>query len=319
MKAKTIGKVLAGSATLAGCAAFSAYCSYRFIFYSPRGEQNDDHRLMVAVKTQEERERSIALIDALNARPFEKVEITSFDGLRLAGRYYHISDGAPLAILCHGYRGTPSRDFCGGADICFDAGMNVLLIEERAHCSSGGHTITFGVNERFDILDWTRYAVRRFGEDVEILLAGISMGASAVLMTSELALPRNVKGILADCPFSSPKDIIKKVGDAKGFNMDLCWPFVVAEARVFGGFDVNGADAVSAVRHAGIPILLIHGEDDRFVPCEMSRLIARANPEMIEFHTFPGAGHGLSYLEDTERYTRLVRDFCRKIFSGKER
>jgi len=64
-----------------------------------------------------------------------------------------------------------------------------------------------------------------------------------------------------------------------------------------------------------VPILLIHGEADRFVPCELSRQIAEANPEMIEFHTFPGAGHGVSYLADTERYTKLVRDFCEKIFS----
>ena len=42
------------------------------------------------------------------------------------------------------------------------------------------------------------------------------------------------------------------------------------------------------------------------MPCEMSRVIAQANPEMIERHTFPDAGHGLSYLVDTEQYTGLV-------------
>ena len=315
MKASTFGKICAVSAMAAGAVLVSEYFSYRFIFYSPRGGQNDDHRLMVALKNKEEREKSIAMIDALNEKPFERVEITSFDGLQLRGRYYHIADGAPLAILCHGYRGTPSRDFCGGADICFNEGMNVLLIEERAHCSSEGHTITFGVKERLDVLAWTRWAVRRFGPEVKILLAGISMGASAVLMASELALPENVCGILADCPFSSPWDIIKKVGDARGFNMDIWRPFIKMEARIYGDFELDAAEPVTAVKHANVPILLIHGEDDRFVPCEMSRQIAEANPEMIEFHTFPGAGHGVSYLADTERYTKLVRDFCEKIFS----
>ncbi|MBR2558801.1 MAG: prolyl oligopeptidase family serine peptidase [Firmicutes bacterium] len=167
----------------------------------------------------------------------------------------------------------------------------------------------------FDVLAWTRWAVRRFGPEVKILLAGISMGASAVLMASELALPENVRGILADCPFSSPWDIIKKVGDARGFNMDIWRPFIKMEARIYGDFELDAAEPVTAVKHANVPILLIHGEDDKFVPCEMSRQIAEANPEMIEFHTFPGAGHGVSYLADTERYTKLVRDFCEKIFS----
>ena len=126
MKASTFGKICAASVMAAGAVLVSEYFSYRFIFYSPRGGQNDDHRLMVALKSKEEREKSIAMIDALNEKPFERVEITSFDGLQLRGRYYHIADGAPLAILCHGYRGTPSRDFCGGADICFNEGMNVL-------------------------------------------------------------------------------------------------------------------------------------------------------------------------------------------------
>ena len=95
--------------------------------------------------------------------------------------------------------------------------------------------------------------------------------------------------------------------------MQPAFPLVKLGARVLGGFSLTSASAVTAVQHAQVPILLIHGEADDFVPCEMSRVIAQANPEMIERHTFPDAGHGLSYLVDTARYARLVEDFCKKI------
>ena len=295
-------------------AAFAvSYAIYRYGFYSPKGAQNDDHQILIPM-SEEQHARSIALTDKLRAKPYERVQTRSYDGLKLAGRYYHAKDGAPLAILFHGYRGTPSRDFCGGADICFQMGFNVLLIEQRAHCSSGGHTITFGVKERRDVVSWANYAVERFGTDVKILLVGISMGGGTVLMASELALPANVRGIIADCPFTSPSEMIMEFGQSQGFPMKIAYPLTQLAARVFGGFSLTGADAVTAVKNAKVPILIIHGEADDLVPCEMSRRIADANPVMIERHTFPGAVHGLSYLVDTDRYTELVHAFCDRIF-----
>ena len=295
-------------------AAFAvSYAIYRYGFYSPKGAQNDDHQILIPM-SEEQHARSIALTDRLGAKPYERVQTLSYDGLKLAGRYYHEKDGAPLAILFHGYRGTPSRDFCGGADICFQMGFNVLLIEERAHCSSEGHTITFGVKERRDVVSWANYAVERFGTDVKILLVGISMGGGTVLMASELALPANVHGIIADCPFTSPSEMIMEFGQSQGFPMKIAYPLIQLAARLFGGFSLNGADAVTAVKNTKVPIMIIHGEADGLVPCEMSRRIADANPVMIERHTFPGAVHGLSYLVDTDRYTELVHAFCDRIF-----
>ena len=307
---KKLALSLLGSA--AGLSLAGAYGLYRYIFYSPVPGQNDDHAILLPM-SDETKARSLALIDRMNALPYERVSATSFDGLRLAGRYYHVRQGAPLAILCHGYRGTPSRDFCGGAEICLNAGYNVLLIEQRAHCSSEGHTITFGVNERRDCLTWTRYAVERFGPEVRILLVGISMGGGSVLMASELPLPENVRGILADCPFTSPREIILDVGRHRSLPADLLWPMVALGAHLYGGFSPNAASAIEAVKHAIVPILLIHGEADRLVPCEMGRRIAAAAPDRVELHTFPGAEHGTSYLSDTERYTRIVTDFCRRV------
>ena len=293
-----------------------SYVVYRIAFYSPNSRQNDDLNIMDTPQMAVYHDRSVEMIRIFAARPFERVWITSFDGLKLAGRYYHQHDGAPLDICFHGYRGTPCRDFSGGSAIYFNEGHNLLMIEERAHCASEGHTITFGVNERYDCLAWTKYAVERFGPDVRIILNGISMGAATVLMASALDLPANVKGIVADCPFSAPKAIIRKVCTDMKLPPALAWPFLYIGARLFGRFDPNAADAVEAVQHAKVPILLIHGEADLFVPIEMSRQIAAAAPERITLHTFPDAGHGISFLLDKDRYVRLVQEFQKDCLSG---
>jgi len=298
---------------LAALIALVSYAVSYIGFHSPNGRQNDDENITRSDQMDPLRDTILAMIRALNARPFERVYITSRDGLRLAGRYYHQADGAPLDICFHGWRGTPSRDFSGGAGIYFAAGHNVLMVEERAQCSSEGHWMTMGVKERLDCVDWVRYAVERFGADSRILVNGISMGAATVLMAAP-DLPANVRGIVADCPYTSPAEIVRKVLGDMRFSPAVFYPFMALGARLFARFDLNAPGAVDAVRKTSVPILLIHGEDDRFVPCDMGRAIAAANPA-VELHTFPGAGHGLSFLLDEERYRAIVTDFADRVLA----
>lgn len=291
-----------------------AYIVWHIALHSPNKTQNDDRHLSGDAQTQSFKERIYAMIDELNALPFERVSITSRDGLRLSGRYYHQTDGAPLAILCHGYRGTPSRDFSGGTRLYRRLGFNLLMIEERAHLKSEGHSITMGVRERYDVLDWTAYAIRRFGSETKIVLSGISMGAATVLMVSGMNPPVNVRAIIADAPYTSPRAIMRRVLTSMKLPVGIVYPFLWLGAELFGGCNLSdqSADAAEAVKHARVPILLIHGEADDFVPCEMGRAIAAANPDRVELHTFPGAAHGLSYLVDTPRYEQIATDFLQK-------
>lgn len=303
-------------AALGGAAAGFAglYGLYRYAFYSPQGQQNDDYFISSNIPAPY-REKITAAIDKLGAEPFESVSIRSADGLTLRGRYYPAADGAPLVIGCHGYRSTPLHDFSLGADIYRSMGCAMLLIEERAQCGSEGHTITFGAEEKNDVVLWTKWAAERFG-NIKILLGGISMGAATVLMASALDLPENVRGIVADCPYTSAKSIIRSVGHSMHLPADALYPLARAGAKVFGGADIEEADALEAVKKTRVPILLIHGERDGFVPCDMSRALAAANPEMIEFHTFPGASHGMSCVVDRARYESLVKAFAaRTIFA----
>lgn len=286
--------------------------AYRIAFFSPKKGRENPPRANNEY-FQELSLRIAPLYRKLKARPCELVSIQSHDGLTLWGRYYHVKDGAPLDIGFHGYRSSAFTDFCGGSELSFAMEHNLLLVDQRAHGKSGGSTISFGILERYDVLSWVRYALERFGDDTEILLYGVSMGAATVLMAADQPFPGNVRGIIADCPYSDAMEIILHVGRSNPLPQWLIRPFVVLGARIFGGFDVLQWSAEKAVKASKIPILILHGEDDAFVPCAMSISAASANPQIAERHTFPGADHALSYLTDPERYSALVRDFAARV------
>ncbi len=291
-----------------------SYYAYRRAFHS-KSKNPAQYKLQIPEGEiyQKEYDRVISLIHELDEIDYEKVYITARDGTSLAARYYHTTDGAPVHIEFHGYRSGAVRDFSGGNKLARDLGHNTLLVDQRAHGESGGKSIAFGIKERFDCLDWINYTIDRFGKDVKIILSGISMGAATVLMSSELELPENVVGIIADCPYSSPKEIIKQECAKMKLPPQLAYPFVRLGAIIFGRFDPSSATAKDAVTKSKTPILLIHGEDDGFVPCEMSRKIYDACVSDKTLVTFPLAGHGTSYIVDRATYEKVVEKFLKKV------
>ena len=292
-------------------AACLLHYGYKLAFYyeDPQASPYDYGNGEQVQKCKKVLDKAIAEFEAA---PYEKVFIISHDGLKLTGKYYHMKDKAPLEIACHGYKGNAIRDFAGNYIMAKEDGRNLLLIDERCHGSSGGHTITFGILERKDVLGWIKYANKRFGE-IPIMLSGVSMGAATVLMVSGMKLPKNVKGILADCPFDAPSNIIKKVlGQDRGMPVKFVYPLILLGGKLYGKFNLEADSPLEAVKKSRVPILLIHGDDDQFVPYEMSCNIHKSAPEKIEFHTIHNAGHAINYVTAPEQYTRIVKAFTDK-------
>lgn len=290
----------------------SFYC-YRRCFYSPPRHHNDPYEPLVGEQYTAVGETIFKVTSIMERYSYEDVAIIAHDGIPLRGRYYHFAAGAPLLILCHGYRSSALRDCCGGHALGRKLGFNILVIHQRCHGESGGRTITFGIRERRDLLGWIHWANNRFGGDTPIVLSGLSMGAATVLMGCGLGYPENVAGIMADSPYSAPKDIILKVCRDLHYPPQLAYPFIYFGALLYGRFRLDACTARDAVNHAEVPILLIHGDEDRLVPWTMSRSIAEACASPAECHLFPGAGHGLCYMVDPLRYEKIVIDFLNKI------
>lgn len=300
---------------LAAIILAALYIVYRIAFYPVPLKGDTTLSALDNPQFRAQKDRIHRMITDMAALPYEEVSIIARDGVRLTGRYYHSREGAPLDIGFHGYRGSIDRDFCGGAQISLSLGHNVLLVNERSQNGSEGRCITFGILERLDCLDWLAYANRRF-DTPPITLYGVSMGAATVLMATELGLGDNVRGIIADSPYSAPLDIICQVGKANmGLPPALTAVLATAAARIYGKFPLRAAAAAEAVKKATVPILIIHGENDHFVPCGMSDIIARNCTSPLQLETFPDAEHGLSFLADTPRYERAVREFMTSLQS----
>ncbi len=239
----------------------------------------------------------------------ERVQITSFDGLTLRGKYYEYKKGAPIELMLHGYRGRAERDLCGGVQRCFALGRNALLVDQRGCGHSDGTIISFGIKEKRDCLDWIDFMINHFGSDCKIILTGISMGASTVLMAAGEELPENVVGVLADCGFTTAKDIIKKVIKDMKLPPNLSYPFVKIGARLYGGFNIEETSAKEAVQKIKVPVIFFHGESDDFVPVDMSKenfAVCNAPKKLV---TVAGAGHGLSFPVDEKNYLKEVANF----------
>ena len=238
--------------------------------------------------------------------------------MRLTAKYYEYAPGAPIELMFHGYRGNAERDLSGGVQRCFQVGRSAFVVDQRCCGDSDGSTITFGIKEHRDCLSWVDFAINHFGPDVKLVLTGISMGASTVVMAAGKPLPHNVIGVLADCGFSSAKEIIKTVIRQMGLPADLSYPFVRLGAKLYGRFDLEEYTPLEALKTCTLPVIFYHGETDDFVPCDMSREMYSAYAGKKALITIPNAGHGLSYPVDPAHYLQTLRDFFGPEGSAKE-
>ena len=286
------------------------YAVYRITFYSPHKGQNNDYRLTTRTVELGDADMANGLISRLLEIHYEHAYIKSFDGKRLHAREYANKESNTVCILAHGYRGTACRDFSGGAYDMINKGFNVILIDQRAHCLSCGHSITFGSKERKDIFSWIKYAKERFGEDKRIVLIGISMGGATVLGASDLL--KEGDKVIADCPYSKTSDILHHALKGYKLNPTLCYPFVWMSALIYAHFNPSRYDVMKNVKNSKAKMLIIHGNSDTLVPYTHSERVYLANQDKIQYEIFEGSEHGLSYMDDQVRYQRVVNEFLDK-------
>lgn len=258
----------------------------------------------------------VASNEWLKEHQAQDVYVQSKDGLRLHGYWIPAENPRGTVLLVHGYRSTMLVDFGLAFAFYHALGMNVLVPEHRCHGKSEGKYITFGVKESEDITQWISYHNDHFGMQ-QIFLSGMSMGASTVLYLADQSLPANVKCIIADCGFTSPWEILGEV-----FRSVTHFPAAASLwatdlfARVFAGFSLKEKDTRKALAKAKLPVLMIHGSADDFVPCRMTLEGFDACTKDKELLIVQGAGHGVSFLVDKQSYTTKVIAFLEKHLEG---
>ncbi len=302
-----IGGAAAG---LALCALLTAYICFRRVFYNSNKYKNvDEFSIPDGEIYAPYREEMIEWIKQKRALPHTDVSVTSFDGLTLRGEFFEFAPGAPIELMFHGYRGNAERDLSGGVFRCRRMGHSTLLVDHRAAGKSDGYVTGFGIPEARDCLSWIDFIIKNIDPNAKIILTGVSMGAATVTTATGYDLPSNVVGVLADCGYTSTREIICKVVREMRLPPRLLYPFIRLGARLFGGFDTEFMPPIEAVTRARVPIIFIHGEADDFVPCDMSRQNFEACAAPKRLVTIPGGGHGLAYPADPEVYLAALHEF----------
>ncbi|MCM1252711.1 MAG: alpha/beta hydrolase [Clostridium sp.] len=248
------------------------------------------------------------------AQPHEDVYCQSFDGLKLHGVYFPNEKSKKLVICFHGYTSEGMKDYIGLSGYYLHNGYAMLLVDERAHGQSEGDYIGFGCLDRQDALQWIAWVIETCGEDVEILLHGTSMGGATVLMASGLKLPGQVKGIVSDCGFTSPKEVFTHVLHSM-YHLPAFPLMQIADYvnRKKAGYGMDECNAAREVQKAVVPILMIHGDADTFVPCSMCEEIYNNCSAPKKKLIVAGAAHAESYYIDTAAYENALDEFRKEI------
>ena len=316
---KTTKKILIGAGTAATgigmLSAISHSISKKLMELAldreaPKAMSKKKEKLKGSKEVIEYMEDLSASADKLKSGQYEDVTTTSQDGLCLVGHWRTCENPKRVIIAMHGWRSSWDKDFGTIADFWRDNGCDVLYAEQRGQGESDGDYMGFGLLERYDCKSWIDWVNQRTDGTLPIYLGGVSMGATTVLMAAGMELPSNVKGIVADCGFTSPHAIWKHVVEN-----NLRIPYRLHEAAIsdlckkkiqMSGEEYSTLDAMKACT---VPVLFIHGTDDKFVPIEMTYENYKACRAPKQLVVVPGAGHGMSHFVDRERYESAIRDF----------
>ena len=242
----------------------------------------------------------------------DEVYTVSHDGLTLFGRWIPAEKARGTVLIAHGFRSHPYIEF--GEAIAFyrELGLNLLLIDERAHGKSQGKFITLGYHESLDIVTWVQYHNRMLS-NCPVILHGLSMGAATVMHAAGRQLPPNVRGIIADCGFTTPYAILSHVF-THNFRLPA-WPFLWVTnlcARLFARFSLYKMDSRKTLNMGKLPVLLIHGTADTFVPPWMSEQIYEACEGEKELLLIEGAAHAKCFPVAPQRCRDAIGKFLMK-------
>lgn len=239
----------------------------------------------------------------------EKVYITSHDGHRLCAKLFAPENPKATVILVHGYHSKGDMDFGSVFDFYAQRGIGMLIVYQRAHGESAGDYLTFGAKEKYDIRDWAKYLVERYGEQHSIILDGVSMGCATVLLASCLPdIPPQVKAVIGDCGYASAKGQIKQViKENMHMPAGLIYPVTTLLCKLYGGAFLGEADVEKALQNAKLPTLFAHGAGDDFVrPYNSERNYAACTSAYKRLCIFEGSPHGMSYLDHKEEYEKEI-------------
>jgi uncharacterized protein len=242
----------------------------------------------------------------------EDFAVRAVDGIELMGWKVHpASPNGDWVLLYHGVADNRTGTLAY-ADFLLRAGYSVVMMDARAHGSSGGDMATYGWRERYDTVAVTNKLYST--ENVRRLYAfGVSMGGAIALQSA--AVEPRIRGVIAEDPFADLREVSY---DYAGLRLSpllgktLFRPASMAGMSAMakaGGFDPDVDSPEKAVAERPFSVLLICGTRDHTIPCRHAEQIYRAASGPKELWIVQGAEHASALGMDPSEYIRRVFHF----------
>jgi len=220
---------------------------------------------------------------------YEELHFKSTDDVPLLGWYMPVEEEQGLVIIAGGFRDSKER-MLGHVAFLHQAGYSCVVFDYRSVDQGFFAHLTFGANERKDLLGLTRYLEDEgcFGYDGYFII-GLSMGAATTLMGAGEMVA--LKGVVLNSSFADMGLVLDGAVAGMGLPVGLFSPFLCAVFHLQTGVAVGDIEPKDYIADLSVPVLIIHGQDDFMVsPAHGEELYSLA-PDGAQIWRVPGAGH----------------------------
>ena len=225
--------------------------------------------------------------------------------------------GSTWIVGVHGV-GSERPEFLRLLNEISDLDYPMLMVTYRNDAdapSTDGSLVLFGKDEWRDVQAAVDYALAKGAEDV--VLAAPSMGAALSLAYTLETDATAVRGLILEAPAADFREIVRlRSGEALPIGGVIGDSFLAAGrlfTRLRTGLDFDTIDYIDRADSLTVPILLFHGRADERIPFAIGEALARARPDLVEFHPIDDGAHVMAWNEDPDAYGRIVREFLNRI------
>jgi len=238
---------------------------------------------------------------------FEEVSIPTVDNKKLYGWLLPVEASKETLIILHGWGGNAELMLPISVPF-YNAGLNILLIDSRAHGNSD--SATFSSLPRFaeDLgksIDWLKN--QHPNKCQKIALLGHSVGAGAVLF--ETSKRDDIDAVISISAFAHANWMMTRYLQSLKLPAFLI-QIILRYVQWLIGHSFNSFAPMRTVCKINAPILIVHGKDDTTIPIEDARAIISHCPEPhIELFEVDDAGH--ESVDKFEEHADVLIQFLR--------
>lgn len=249
----------------------------------------------------------------------KQISNTSVTGAKLAGYTFvhdeETEDGSPRkwVVVTHGFfiEAKKAANYIRGF---YDRGYNIFAPDLIGHGNSEGEAYSMGGYDSTDLVSWVK-KISAENNNPDIVLFGMSMGAATTMNSLNKGLPSNVKAFIEDSGYVNLKEEFEYQLDRMfGLPSFPVIPLANMVTKIKAGYNFGDVDATEALKSNKLPALILHGEEDGYVPLEHGKRAYELLTSEKEIHTFKDAKHCKAERKYNEEYWKIIESFLSKHF-----